>query len=237
MVPLRLPTGCSVVVSPAGGLQRIPWSALHDGPVAVVPAASMWNRTNRSPSANDSAALLIAGPQLPGAVDEVDRVGRSYRSPTVLRPPDSTIDAVVAAMAGADLVHLACHGRLRSDNPAFPALQLQDGLLTLHEMEIRGVAPQRIILAACDSAADAVYEGNEVLGFVSALLARGSRALVASIAVVPDAASVPLMLALHERLRNGDSFGDALFAARSTLDTEDPREFVNWCSFNAYGAA
>ena len=237
MVPLRLPTGSSVVVSPAGGLQRIPWSALHDGPVAVVPAASMWNRTNLSPSANDSAALLIAGPQLPGAVDEVDRVGRIYRSPTVLRPPDSTIDAVVAAMAGADLVHLACHGRLRSDNPAFSALQLQDGLLTLHEMEIRGVAPQRIILAACDSAADAVYEGNEVLGFVSALLARGSRALVASIAVVPDAASVPLMLALHERLRNGDSFGDALFAARSTLDTEDPREFVNWCSFNAYGAA
>ena len=40
-----------------------------------------------------------------------------------------------------------------------------------------------MVLAACDSAVDAAYEGNEVLGFVSALMARGTSALVASIVV------------------------------------------------------
>jgi len=68
-------------------------------------------------------------------------------------------------------------------------------------------------------------------------MARGTCALVASIAVVPDVESVPLMLSLHQHLRQGQTFADALFAARQQLDVDDPREFVNWCSFNAYGAA
>ena len=89
------------------------------------------------------------------------------------------------SQTAADLAHMACHGRLRADNPAFSSLQLHDGLLTLHEMEIRRIAPHRMVLAACDSAVDTAYEGNELLGFVSALMARGTCGLVASIVVVP----------------------------------------------------
>ena len=29
---------------------------------------------------------------------------------------------------------------------------------------------------------------------------------------------------------------DALHDARAVLDTGDPRQFVNWCAFTAYGA-
>ena len=155
----------------------------------------------------------------------------------MLIPPDSTIEAVLPALASADLAHLACHGRLRTDNPAFSALQLHDGLLTLHEMDMRHIAPRRMVLAACDSAVGTAYEGNEVLGFVSALMARGTSGLVASIVLVPDAASVPLMNGLHRAVVAGQSLGEALFHARSELDHEDPHEFVNWCAFNAYGAA
>jgi CHAT domain-containing protein len=94
-----------------------------------------------------------------------------------------------------------------------------------------------MVLASCESAADQAYEGNEVLGFVSALMSRGTCGLVASTVAVPDAASVPFMRALHQRLRPGHRLADALFQARATLDVEDPHEFVNWCAFNAYGAA
>ena len=236
ITPLQLTADSPVVISPPGDLRRMPWSALHTGPVCVVPAASFWQRTQQ-PRRRTGEVLLVAGPDLPGATAEVTQLRDLHDTPTVLIPPHSTIDAVLPALASADLAHLACHGRLRADNPAFSALQLHDGLLTLHEMEIRRIAPHRMVLAACDSAVDTAYEGNELLGFVSALMARGTCGLVASIVVVPDAASVPLMRGLHRRIRAADTFGDALFHARGALDQQDPHEFVNWCAFNAYGAA
>ena len=236
MTPLQLPPDVPVVVSPPGGLQRVPWSALHTDPVCVVPAASFWQRTQQ-PGRRTGEVLLVAGPDLPGAISEVTQLRGLHDTPTVLIPPHSTIAAVMPALAAADLAHLACHGRLRADNPAFSSLQLHDGLLTLHEMEIRRIAPHRMVLAACESAVDTAYEGNELLGFVSALMARGTCGLLASIVVVPDAASVPLMRGLHRRIRTADTFGDALFHARAALDQQDPHEFVNWCAFNAYGAA
>lgn len=236
LAPLGLAADQPLVVSPTTGLRRVPWSALHDAPVFVVPAASFWERTSR-PRASTDQVLLVAGPHLPGAVSEVEQLRDLYPAPTVLLPPDSTIEAVLPPLARADVAHVACHGRIRADNPAFSGLLLHDGLLTLHEMDICGVAPYRMVLASCDSAVEATYEGDEVLGFVSALLARGTCGLVASVVVVPDAASVPLMRGLHERLRTGDALGDALHAARANLDRDDQREFVNWCAFNAYGAA
>ena len=39
---------------------------------------------------------------------------------------------------GPSLAHLACHGRLRADNPSFSALELVDGQLTVHELDRRG---------------------------------------------------------------------------------------------------
>lgn len=237
LTPLKVPYDTPIVFSPAGGLRRVPWSALHGGPVSVIPAASFWRRTAPRSGAARREVLLVAGPELPGAVDEVTQIARLYESPTVLIPPASTIDAVLSTLATADLAHMACHGRLRTDNPAFSALQVEDGLLTLHELDLRRVAPYRMVLAACDSAVESSYEGNEVLGFVSALMARGTSGLVASIVLVPDAAAVPLMRGLHRGLQRGDRFAEALFGARADLDLDNPNEFVNWCAFNAYGAA
>jgi tetratricopeptide (TPR) repeat protein len=236
VTPLRVTGDEPLVVSPAGGLRRVPWSAVHTGPVFVVPAAAFWQRTTH-PDPRTGRVLLVAGPGLPGALDEVARLRSLHNGPVVLTPPDSTIDAVMPALASTDLAHMACHGRLRADNPAFSSLHLQDGLLTLHELDLRRIAPHRMVLAACESAVGTAFEGNEVLGFVSALMARGTDGLVASIVVIPDAASVPLMLGLHRRMLAGDSMGEALFRARATMNPDEPHEFVNWCAFNAYGAA
>jgi CHAT domain-containing protein len=75
-----------------------------------------------------------------------------------------------------------------------------------------------------------------VLGFVSALLARGTAGVVASIAASPDVESVALMTQLHTRLVAGATLADALHAARSASDTGDPRAYVAWCTFSAHGA-
>ena len=236
--PLRLPDVAEHVVVPSSSLWRVPWSALFDRPVSLSPSAAQWMRTLRAAAVpHGGTTVLVAGPGLPGAVHEVAALRALHPGATVLVPPDSGVERVTTALAGADLVHLACHCTLRADNPAFSALQLADGPLSVHEIDLRGLAPRRVVLAACDSAADVVYEGGEMLGFVSALLARGTTGLVASVVPVPDLDAVPLMQALHEGLRRGVPVGRALHAARQAVDRQDPRTFVSWCAFAAVGAS
>jgi len=234
--PLEVPADVPLIVVPSSRTSRLPWSVLHRGPVLVAPSAALWARTRETDPVGRDEVVLVAGPRLDGAVDEVAAVGGLYRAATVLSPPASTVAATVAALGRAGLAHLACHGRLRADNPSFSALELVDGQLTVHELDRRGIAPHRVVLAACDSAAEVGFDGDELLGFVSALLARGTAGLVASVVEVGDVEAVDLMRGLHQRLARGDSMAAALHTARAALDLADPRQFVNWCAFTAYGA-
>lgn len=237
--PLELPGHAGLVVVPAADLQRVPWSAVCQAPVSIAPSAAIWARSAQRPpaaAAADDGVVLIAGPDVPGGTSEVKLLRDLYAAATVLVPPESTADAVTAALASARVAHLACHGRVRADNPIFSSLLLSDGPLTVHELEVRAAAPRQMVLAACESGSEVAYAGNETLGFVSSLLARGTAGLVASSIVVPDWELVPLMRGLHEGVRGGASLAVALHAARSAVDREDPATFVSWCAFNAFGA-
>ena len=235
--PLMLNADTRLVIVPVDVLQRVPWGSLHDGPVSIAPSASVWARTAHDVMPRRSGTALIAGPELEGATEEIAALHRLHPDATVLAPPDSTVDAVASSLVAADLAHLACHGTVRADNPIFSSLLLSDGPLTVHELDLRGLAPRRIILAACQSGTETTFAGNETLGFISALLARGTAGLVASGVVVPDRDVVPLMSALHEQLVRGQRLADALHRARNSIDRTDPRRFVGWCAFNAFGAA
>jgi tetratricopeptide (TPR) repeat protein len=237
--PLGLPPAAELVIVPVGHLHGIPWSALRDAPVSLAPSAGLWSRTRQAAldHRGPGSVVLVEGPNLPGATTEVRRLRDRYPGATAISPPASTAQTVLRHLDGAALVHLACHGWLRSDNPLFSSLVLSDGPLTLRELQTSGVAPHRIVLASCQSGADVAYAGDEVLGFISSLLARGTAGVVASVAAIPDVAAVDLMSALHERIARGQTLAHALFDARSALDTDNPGAYVNWCTFSAYGAA
>ncbi len=216
--------------------------------MSLTPSATFWARSaqaaqdGRAAGADSSGSaqgrvVLVAGPGLPGAAAEVESLAAIHPAAVLLTPPDSTAEVVADALAGADLAHLACHGTLRADNPMFSSLLLSDGPLTVQELYARGLAPHRLILAACESGAQVSYAGDEVLGFVSALLARGTAGILASTAVVPDVEAVGLMTAVHRGLVRGATLSRALHEARESVDTEDPASYVNWCTFNAHGAA
>ncbi|WP_426593044.1 CHAT domain-containing protein [Cellulomonas sp. McL0617] len=239
VAPLGVGADDELVVVPVGLLHAVPWSCLHDGPLTQAPSATVWVRTRRAALARSDQGdtVLVAGPGLEGAREEVDALAGLHPGATVLEPESGTAEAVVAALADADLAHLACHGTPRADNPMFSSLLLADGPVTVQELHGAGVAPHRLVLASCHSGADVAYLGDEVLGFVSAMLAQGTAGVVASIAAVPDVAPVDLMLELHRGLREGLTLARALHAARGRIDHESPEGFVNWCTFSAHGAA
>jgi tetratricopeptide (TPR) repeat protein len=234
--PLALPPDEPLIVVPVGVLQRVPWPAVHDGPVALNPSAAFWLRASHRPEPAREKVVLAAGPGLSAASDEVRALAAAHPESSRLVPPASTVTAVTDVLQDASLAHFACHGSIRVDNPVFSGLILCDGPLTVQELELRGLAPYRVVLAACEAAADATYPGGESLGFVSALLARGTAGIIASTVLVSDAAATPFMLDIHRGLYQG-TLSDALHSARGRLDRSDPPQFVNWCGFVAFGAA
>ena len=148
---------------------------------------------------------------------------RSIPAPSCWPRATRSAEPVLAALADADLGHLACHGSLRADNPMFSSLILADGPVTVQELHGAGVAPHRLVLASCHSGADVAYAGDEVLGFVSAMLAQGTAGVVASIAAIPDVAAVDLMLELHRGTGRRADAGAGAARGPRTRRPVDPR--------------
>jgi CHAT domain-containing protein len=128
------------------------------------------------------------------------------------------------------------HGRLSADNPLFSSLQLADGPLMVYDLEQLPRVPPTVVLAACDSGRHVVYAGDELLGLAATFLAKGAQQLVASVMPVPDAATAPLMVALHERLAAGLAPANALAAAQQTVRRGGPAEMAAAAGFVCVGA-
>jgi CHAT domain-containing protein len=146
------------------------------------------------------------------------------------------VEATLTALDGADVAHVAAHGTLRGDNPLFSSLALADGPLTAYDLERLRRAPRLVLLPACQSGAGHVLAGDEVMGLTSALFALGTRTAVATVVPVPDEATRPLMVALHEGLQAGLAPAAALAAAQAGADRSDPAGLATAGGFVCYGA-
>lgn len=219
--PLRADIGTApLVIVPTGGLHAMPWSVLpscQGRPVSIAPSARLWQRAATATDRSDGRQVLVGGPGLPHATAEVMTLAEQYPTASLLTGGSAGVQAVTAALDGAELAHIAAHGRFRADNPQFSAIDLEDGPLTVYDLEGLRRAPLRVIVSACESGRSAVRTGDEMMGLAAALLALGSRSLIATVVPVPDDDSRSLMLGLHRELRRGARPAAALAAAQSAL--------------------
>jgi hypothetical protein len=209
-----------LVVPPV--LHAVPWHLLGclDGrPVAVAPSATWWyhQQAERPPSFAGSA-VLVAGPRLEEAEAEVLEIAAHRPQSTVLAGAAATVDRAVSALGRADLAHIACHGRIRRDNPLWSSLELFDGPLCVYDLERLGRTPPLVVLSGCETGVG-VQAGAELLGLATAMLAHGTRSLVASVCALPDSALTRrVMVALHEQLAAGLSPAQALARLSAARD-------------------
>jgi CHAT domain-containing protein len=166
----------------------------------------------------------------------VSALAVGYEGPAVLSGGEARVEAVLTALEGCGLAHLAAHGTFRYDSPMFSTLRMDDGPLSVHDLERLRRAPYRLVLPSCDSARMEQVGADELLGLASALLPLGTAGLVAAVVPVNDEAAVPLMLKLHESLRAGRTMAESLCIARRTMPS-DPLHQATAASFVAIGAA
>lgn len=228
----------ALVVVPTGWLQSVPWAAIPfcaGRPVSVAPSATLWSGSRHRRPASERR-LVVAGPGLAGAVTEAQAVAALYPGAQLLLPAEASAAVTAAGFSGAQLVHVAAHGRLRSDNPLFSALMLGDGPFTVYDLEQLDGTPYEVVLAACSTALSKVTAGQEILGLASALLMRQTASLVAPVVPVPDAETTPVMTSYHRNRRQGLGPAGALAATQQEFAGGTVRERISAAAFICMGS-
>jgi hypothetical protein len=206
-----------LVVVPTGSLHALPWGSLpslHGRPLVVAPSLSVWCDLAQLPRSRRRKSTVIAGPRLRHAPSEARDVAAVLKDSVVLQGGAATAKAALTALEGSGLAHIVCHGNFRSDSPLFSSLELTDGPLNVYELQGLKRPPEVVVLSACDLAMSGLHPGDELLGLATALLAMGTRTIVASVIPVRDATARQLMLAFHRHLSAGLGPGAALARAQ-----------------------
>jgi CHAT domain-containing protein len=232
-----------LVVVPHGLLHQIPFHALcGDGRTMIEDfeityAPSTTALTIEQPATLSHGGALVVGvadPLIPMVSQEIAAVARHLDGVAVLANEQATLRAVREQAPGRAVLHMACHGLFRSDNPIFSALRLGDGWLTaadIARLDLRGAL---VALSACESGRGRVYDGDEVVGLTRAFLAAGARTLLVSHWLVHDEAAAILMELWYAQMRAGQSAAAALRTAQMAVRERSPHPYY-WAPFFLVG--
>jgi CHAT domain-containing protein len=204
--------------------------------VVSVPSARVLLQCLAQPERPFGTGLLlgVADERTPRVADEIASLERLSPNSSVLLDERATLAALRARASSADVIHLACHGQFRPDNPLFSALKLGHGWLTVrdvYELDLRGAL---VTLSACETGISAVVPGDELIGLVRGFFAAGARALLVSLWTVGDTATAELMAGVYTRLQAGDTPATALRCAQLRQMQTRPHPYF-WSPFALLG--
>jgi tetratricopeptide (TPR) repeat protein len=211
-----------LAIVPTGPLSAVPWGLLPElrgRPVTVTPSATAWLRGRRTARHRTRPArepLLVAGPNLTHADGEVRAIARILPGSRVLTGQAASVTATLAALERSGTVHFAAHGHHEQANVLFSRLDLADGPLMAYDIHQLPVAPEHVVLSACDVGRAVVRTGDEMLGFTAALLYGGTRNVIAGVARVPDESAVTVTTTYHRIHARGVPPAKALAEAMLT---------------------
>jgi tetratricopeptide (TPR) repeat protein len=215
-----------MIVVPSGVLHSVPFAALlHRGSylidrIAVMTAPGISVLAGMGGVDNAigrfGAHPLVAGVPdalAPGLGEEAIFVGARFPCATVLVGEAASREAVLDAMPGSDLVHLACHGRFDATHPSASGLRMADGWLTLDQLTELRLDQALVVLTGCETGRVRVDQGDDRVGMMAAMIAAGASGLVTSLWKTHDAAATALMASFYDALDGGD---DAVTALRQS---------------------
>jgi CHAT domain-containing protein len=233
-----------LIIVPYGRLHYLPFHALHDGEkylvelceISYAPSAAIFLQCLRRGEHRLDRALLmgVSDEQTPRIADEIQAIKGVFRNVTTLVEDAATATALRTESTGNDVVHLACHGQFRSDNPLFSALKLADGWFTVRDASSLKLDDALVTLSGCETGVNAVAPGDELIGLARGFFAAGARSVLLSLWMVDDAATKRMMIDFYQETKNGRSLSASLRAAQLKMLEENPHPFF-WSPFILVG--
>lgn len=238
--PLKLTDDDGVVIVPVDLLHGVPWSGmttLARRPFALSPNAQLWLEADRRAGTPARSAGLVVGPDVAGADVERAAVERCHPTAAIASGAGATPSALASMLSGDGLVHVAAHGRFRSDRPLLSTLLLDGGEVTLHDAVPDRVASRLVVVSSCEGGAQGTSDGAEVLGLGAVLLARGAATVVAPLTAVRDLECGEFVAELHGELAQGQTAARALANVRARwLADDDLSRWAVASSFSCFGS-
>jgi CHAT domain-containing protein/tetratricopeptide (TPR) repeat protein len=233
-----------LVIVPHRALHYIPFHALYDGEqhlieryeLCYVPSAQVLHHCLKLPQPDLQRAVLfgVPDPDIPRVRDELDALAPLFPETVTLIDERATLAALREHAPSAQVLHLACHGWFRPDNPLFSSLQLADAALTVRDAYELTLNCRLVALSACETGISAVAPGDELIGLARGFFAAGAPSLLVSLWRVDDATTAALMTGVYQRILDGEGVASALRAAQCELLRQHPHPFL-WSSFALFG--
>ena len=219
--------GRQVVFAPAGSLNALPMHALNDREkylierfsVSYVPSLRVLSGSLSRAETKRSRAVIghAADAAMPLAVDEVNLVAENFDSPKLLFGPDLTLENLRREVPDCGVLHLACHGRFRRDNPGFSSLDLFGEKLTANEIQTLPLKNCIVVLSSCEGGMNEVVAGEELIGLTRSFFAADVSTLVQGLWRISDLTAPHIMGSFYREFCGGMRPADALRKAQISL--------------------
>lgn len=234
----------NLIVVPVGATHYVPFHALRHGDaysietreIVYSPSAAVWQFLDEKTESKAENALLV------GFADEkIPLVNREIECLQEIFPASKTLKDEAANFANYrrcaprfDILHLACHGQFRPENPMFSSLHLADGHITVRDICAQKLAARLVTLSACETGLNKIYAGDEILGLARGFLSAGADSLCLSLWTVNDEATARLMQDFYINLQRGRSVAASLRAAQLNFIKNDSHPYF-WSPFTVIG--
>ena len=234
-----------LVVVPHRVLHYVPFHALYDGSsyviehreVCCVPSAAVLHHCLAAPRQPlEHATLLgISDERNPRVREEVLVLAHLFPEAITLLEDQASRASLSEHSTTSHVLHLACHGNFRLDNPLFSSLQLADGWLTVRDVyDLNLPYCGLVTLSACETGVNVLAPGDEWIGLARGFFSAGAPSLLVSQWIVDDEATASLMINFYSRLRAGAGPAAALRYAQCQLLEDKPHPYF-WAPFVILG--
>ncbi len=232
-----------ILLVPEGKLFCLPWTALiwRGEPIyrnlglLQAPSVRHFLHSRRAVTRSNRAHIFVgetAG--LPWIKEELELIQRRFSGMSLeLHQPCRRTD--FPDHSAARIWHYAGHAILRSDNPFYSALLLDQDQLFAADLRLLQNDVEVTSLAACRTGQQTGLPGEETSGLVRALLEMGARSVVAGGWAVADRSAALWMDAFYTALMRDQTPLQAMNHAIDTVRDEFPSAF-HWAAFAVHGA-
>ena len=233
-----------LVIVPSSALHYVPFQALLDGEkylienreISYAPSATVWNYLQKKQNRKSKNALLIgfADERIPLVNNEIKQLKKIFGTAKTFTGKNARFSAFTENAEHFDILHLACHGQFRPENPMFSSLHLADGWITVRDICARKLNAELVTLSACETGLNKIFAGDEILGLARGFLSAGASSLVLSLWTVNDEATTNLMKNLYKNLQRGDSVSASLAKAQREFIKQNAHPYY-WSPFVLIG--
>lgn len=233
-----------LIIVPAASVFYVPFQALHNGKnylieskkISYAPSATVWKFLQKKTSNKTENALLMgfADERIPLVNREIEILKKLFPKANTFTGKNANFDVFTKNAGTFDILHLACHGQFRPENPLFSSLHLADGFVTVRDICANKINAELVTLSACETGLNKIFAGDEILGLARGFLSAGANSLVLSLWTVSDEATTELMKQFYLNLQRGDTIAESLQRAQKQFIERGEHPYF-WSPFSLIG--